>query len=222
MTRLGLVLGLVVMLVGVSLAPAAAVGERATGTLMDGTGKQIGSVQMEQLASGVRINVSVSGGLAAGEHGIHVHAVGTCEGPAFTSAGGHFNPTAKKHGLQSPEGPHAGDLPNLTASAAGAASYSATATGISLTAGATNIFDADGAAVVIHARGDDHMTDPAGNSGDRVACAVLQMAQAAPGMPRTGAGGMSSGLELPLAAAVLLALGGVAAIRHRGRGDANA
>lgn len=164
MIRLGLVLGLVVMLVGVSLAPAAAVGERATGTLMDGTGKQIGSVQMEQLADGVRINVSVSGGLAAGEHGIHVHAVGTCEGPAFTSAGGHFNPAGVEHACPPTDPRHAGDLGNIQITG-GKGHLEVSATNLSLDQIA-------GKAIILHAGADDCKTQPTGNSGDRIACGV--------------------------------------------------
>ena len=172
-----------------SLAPAiGAEGERASGTLIDGTGKTIGAVQLEQRGGGVTVNVTLQGAdvVKVGEHGIHLHAVGKCDGPDFTTAGGHFNPTGRKHGTRSPEGPHAGDLPNLVAGAQGA-TYQATATGVTLAAGPTSLFDADGTALVIHANPDDHMTDPAGNSGPRVACAVLALT--APGLPNTGAGG---------------------------------
>ncbi len=105
-----------------SLAPAiGAEGERASGTLIDGTGKTIGAVQLEQRGGGVTVNVTFQGTdvVKPGEHGIHLHAVGKCDGPDFTTAGGHFNPTGRKHGARNPEGPHAGDLPNLVAGAQG-------------------------------------------------------------------------------------------------------
>jgi Cu-Zn family superoxide dismutase len=109
-------------------------------------------------------------GLAPGVHGIHLHSVGRCEGPDFKSAGAHWNPGGRQHGLANPEGAHLGDLPNLTVAADG------TATATFHVAG--DIADADGTALVIHADPDDNKTDPSGNSGARVACAVLTSATA--------------------------------------------
>ena len=192
--RRGLVMLGLALVALLSLAPAVgAQGERAGGTLVDGTGKAIGAVQLEQRGGGVTVNVTVQGAdvVKPGEHGIHLHAVGTCDGPDFTTAGGHVNPTGKKHGTRNPEGPHVGDLPNLVvgpgAATQGGSAYQATATGVTLSPGPASLFDADGMALVIHANPDDHVTDPAGNSGPRVACAVLALT--APGLPNTGAGG---------------------------------
>ena len=202
-----------------SLAPlAGAEGERAGGTLVDGTGKAIGAVQLEQRGGGVTVSVTVQGAdvVKPGEHGIHLHAVGKCDGPDFTTAGGHFNPGGKKHGARNPEGPHAGDLPNLVAGAQGT-TYQATATGVTLSTGPASLFDADGTALVIHANPDDHVTDPAGNSGGRVACAVLALT--APGMPNTGADGAARapfGWQMALlGVAALGAAGGLAVARRR-------
>ncbi len=156
-----------------------AASEQAGGTLIDGSGNAIGTVQLAQTASGVAIAVSVTSAstLKPGDHGIHFHSVGRCDGPDFASAGPHFNPTNKQHGLQNPSGPHAGDLPNFTVgpstvSGSGYA-FAATSSMISLSPGPTSIFDADGTALVIHVNADDERTDPSGNSGGRVACAVL-------------------------------------------------
>jgi Cu-Zn family superoxide dismutase len=99
--------------------------------------------------------------------------VGKCDGPAFTSAGGHFNPAGKKHGLKSTDGPHAGDLPNMLVAKDGAGRFEALTDAITLRAGGLSIFDTDGSAMVVHAGADDNMTDPTGNSGDRVACGII-------------------------------------------------
>jgi Cu-Zn family superoxide dismutase len=106
-------------------------------------------------------------------HGIHFHAVGRCDPPDFMSAGDHFNPTNRQHGQRNPQGPHAGDLPNLTVEANGTATYQATNALVTLGPGANSLLDADGSALVIHADPDDDVTDPAGNSGGRIACAVI-------------------------------------------------
>jgi Cu-Zn family superoxide dismutase len=145
---------------------APAVGARAD--FADADGNAIGNAALLEESGGVRIRVTVNS-LPPGEHGIHIHAVGKCE-PPFTSAGGHFNPLAKKHGTLNPEGPHAGDLPNLSVSAGGSASADVLAGGVAL----ESLFDADGSALVIHAGPDDYKTDPTGNSGARVACAVIR------------------------------------------------
>lgn len=104
-------------------------------------------------------------GLPPGVHGIHLHAVGLCDGTDFKSAGGHWNPTSKQHGFENPFGAHLGDIPNLTigADGRGAASFSVNG----------DIADIDGTSLVIHAKPDDYRTDPSGNSGERIACAVL-------------------------------------------------
>ncbi len=112
-------------------------------------------------------------GLPPGAKAVHVHAVGTCEGPQFTSAGDHFNPGKKEHGMMNPQGPHAGDLPNITIAADGSGRMESATDRIALGAGATSLFDADGSALVIHAAPDDFKTDPTGNSGSRIACGVI-------------------------------------------------
>jgi Cu-Zn family superoxide dismutase len=169
-----------------ALAQTPTQGARAE--IKDAQGNMVGTAVFSPATSGVKLQVQVQGfaAAAAGEHGIHVHAVGKCEPDAFTTAGGHFNPTGKKHGLSSPEGAHAGDMPNLMLDGQGNSTYESALTGISLSA--DGLFDADGSAVVIHAGPDDLVTDPAGNSGARVACGVVS-AYALPvaGMPSTGA-----------------------------------
>jgi Cu-Zn family superoxide dismutase len=145
----------------------------AVASLIDGTGAVVGSAKFVEDGTGrVHLNVHVSG-LTPGLHGIHVHAIGSCVGPAFTSAGAHYNPAGHRHGLENPAGPHNGDLPNLEVNAAGIGHLNATTEMITLSAGATTVFDADGSALVIHASADDQVTDPTGNSGGRVVCGKI-------------------------------------------------
>lgn len=142
------------------------------------TGGSMGSAIIWQDPLGV---VHVDGqvrGLQPGAHGIHFHAVGRCDGAAslaFASAGAHYNPGNRKHGLDAPDGPHAGDAPNLTVGSDGKGVVNFTTDRVTLTAGPTTLNDADGSALVIHALGDDQVTDPSGNSGARIACGVVRM-----------------------------------------------
>jgi superoxide dismutase, Cu-Zn family len=144
----------------------------STVDLKSGSGQTVGQATLTQAGSSVEIRVTASG-LAPGQHGIHLHAVGQCDGPDFTTAGGHFNPASKQHGLKNPQGPHAGDMPNLEVGADGRANQTFRTDMVTLVSGPTSVFDADGTALVIHAMPDDEMTDPAGNSGPRIACAVV-------------------------------------------------
>ena len=191
----------------------------ATAELKDANGQTVGNATLlGSGAGGVKVQVSLDSftSAAAGEHGIHIHAVGKCEAPGFTTAGGHFNPGGKKHGLNSPEGHHEGDMPNLIMNASGSATYETPVSDITLDAGAANsLFDADGSAVVIHAGPDDMLTDPAGNSGARIACGVLTAARVpVAGMPRTGnTTGPSVYLWFMLASA--LVAGGLLVTRRR-------
>lgn len=136
--------------------------------LVNSSGQPIGTVAPAQTSGGVSLAINANG-LPHGLHGVHVHAVGRCDGPGFESAGAHWNPAAKKHGLQNPQGAHAGDLPNITASSRGIARDTVVLAATSL----ADLADADGSALVIHALADDYLTDPSGNSGGRIACAVL-------------------------------------------------
>jgi Cu-Zn family superoxide dismutase len=184
-----------------------------TASLVGPDGASLGNVQLSQDANGVVQVIVDTSQLPAGPHGIHVHTTGACQGPAFTSAGGHFNPAARVHGLDNAAGPHAGDLPEIDADSVGQLEYTATTDRISLTGGAKNIFDVDGAALIIHASADDQVTDPTGNSGTRIACAVLAApnpALATPKPPATGSGTMtgdSSPTLLIAGAAALLVIG---------------
>ena len=150
-----------------------AAGERASlasATLRTADGADAGTATLTPANGGLALDVRATG-LTPGEHGIHVHAVGRCDAAsAFESAGEHLNPTAAQHGLENPSGPHLGDLPNLVVGADGAAHLSHPAPGLADSV----VFDADGAALVIHAERDDQRTDPSGNSGGRIACGVLQ------------------------------------------------
>jgi Cu-Zn family superoxide dismutase len=170
-------------------APAAV----ATAELRDGTGALIGMATFAQVADGVLITGQLRG-LDPGLHGVHLHAVGQCEAP-FATAGGHWNPTGRQHGIDNPNGPHLGDVYNQIEPAAGSnvrigpngsGTLRAIARGSTVAPGPASIFDADGNALLIHAHHDDNVTDPSGDSGDRLACGVIVAGPV--GLPRTGTG----------------------------------
>jgi len=145
----------------------------ASGTFRDTAGDRVGLATLTDSAGAVRLGVSVSQ-LSPGPHGLHFHAQGTCTPPDFTSAGPHFNPDGRKHGRLNPEGPHLGDLPNLVAGPDGSADTSFTVAHDLAGPGTRSLLQPGGTALVIHAKPDDERTDPSGNSGDRVACAVIE------------------------------------------------
>jgi Cu-Zn family superoxide dismutase len=156
-----------------ALSLVSAYAESAKAALKSADGKDVGSVTLTQLPEGVLLNLTIKG-LPAGEHAFHVHAVGKCEAP-FTSAGGHFNPGGKKHGVMAAEGHHAGDMPNLHIPSTGELTVEVVNTAITLEKGKPNsVFDADGSAIIVHAGKDDYKTDPTGDAGGRIACGVIQ------------------------------------------------
>src|ERR1700733_12981747 len=154
---------------------SAQMAQSAHADIVNAAGQKIGTATFAAAAGAVRIDVDVTQ-LPPGTHGIHIHAVGKCEGPDFKTAGGHFNPTSAHHGVNNTMDPHphAGDLPNLTVGADGKGSASAVDKGVSLGDGANSLFQDGGTSLVIHAKADDLMSDPSGNSGDRIACGVIQ------------------------------------------------
>ena len=148
-------------------------GQTAKAALKAADGKDVGGVTLTQTPHGVLLSLSLKG-LPAGERAFHVHTVGKCE-PPFTSAGGHFNPGAKKHGLIVGEGHHAGDMPNLHVPQNGELAVEILNAAITLEKGKPNsVFHTGGTAIVIHAGKDDYRSDPAGNAGDRIACGVIE------------------------------------------------
>jgi Cu-Zn family superoxide dismutase len=167
---------LVAVALGAGLTCVVAAQQSTKVDLKDAQGKSLGMATLTQGSNGVNIALDLKG-LPPGEHALHVHMTAKCEGPAFTSAGGHFNPSTKKHGMKNPEGPHAGDMNNFTVNANGSVKATVTAPGVTLREGQPNsVFANGGTALVIHAKGDDMMTDPAGNAGDRIACGTITKA----------------------------------------------
>jgi Cu-Zn family superoxide dismutase len=157
---------------GACATPSDAPSNATAVALVGSSGQQVGTVRMWQTPGAVSFRIE-GNGLGVGRKGLHVHAVGRCDAPAFTTAGSHWNPAARKHGLSNPQGPHAGDLPNVPVAANGSLRETVVLSGTSLAA----LADADGSALVLHAGEDDNVTDPSGNSGDRIACAVLSPAR---------------------------------------------
>ena len=168
MTRLfsGLALAVIVGTAGVSA-------QMKHVELKDAKGADVGMAMISPAkGGGVSIDLDVHG-LPPGEHALHFHAVPKCEGPDFTSATGHFNPMTKKHGMQNPEGPHAGDMNNFTVDAKGVAKTTIVNKNVTMGAEPNSIFANGGTALMIHGAADDMKTDPAGNAGPRIACGVI-------------------------------------------------
>ncbi len=161
------------VLVATSAAAGPGSAPQASGTFVDASGVEVGWLKLTEDRHGdVHVNVHVKG-LAEGLHGIHIHAIGSCT-PTFAAAGGHYNPLGHQHGLDNPDGPHAGDLPNLIVNEDGNGYLAARTDRVTLTDGPTTLFDADGSAFIIHANTDDQVTNAGnGGSGARIACAVV-------------------------------------------------
>jgi Cu-Zn family superoxide dismutase len=162
-------------------ATKATIGQRAAAdsnvinvNLINDKGAKIGTARLTQLTEGVQFHVEAAK-LAPGIHGIHVHEFGMCDTPDFKSAGAHLNPQNKQHGFHNPQGYHAGDLPNIEVDANGKVNTDIVTKTMTLEKGKSNsLLKPDGASLIIHEKADDYMTDPSGNSGNRVACAVIK------------------------------------------------
>jgi Cu-Zn family superoxide dismutase len=164
-----------VMLAGCASLPGSPT-PTATAELRNVSGQPVATATLTQVGDVVRIVLEAQG-LPPGVKAVHIHEVGACEGPTFTSAGGHFNPLGKQHGLLNPQGAHAGDLANITIGPDGKGWMETSTQQVTLGPGATSLFDANGSALVIHAAPDDFRTDPTGNSGARIACGAISKKQ---------------------------------------------
>jgi Cu-Zn family superoxide dismutase len=147
----------------------------AKAELHNSQGELVGIVTLAETADGVRVVAHVHN-LPSGFHGFHIHETGKCEPPGFKSAGEHFNPYGTPHGLKDPTGSHAGDLPNLLVAPDGTGVLVAYAPTMTLNAGRNSLFHDGGTAFIVHSQPDDQLTNPSGNSGDRIACGVITRA----------------------------------------------
>jgi superoxide dismutase, Cu-Zn family len=147
-------------------------GATATAQLKDAKGQRVGDVKLRETPNGVLLQLELES-LEPGVKAFHIHDAGRCDAPTFQTAGPHFNPAKAPHGLVAHREPHAGDLPNVHVPETGNASIEILAPGVTLTSGDRALLDANGSAVVLHAKADDYSSDPAGNAGDRIACGII-------------------------------------------------
>jgi Cu-Zn family superoxide dismutase len=146
-------------------------GQGGTGGLVSADGTQLGNVSVEATASGHALVLINAEGFQEGVYAVHLHQVGACEGPAFETAGAHIGGT-DEHGVMTDTGPHHGDLPNAHVGPDSQLAMEAFAIALSM----DEVFDEDGSALIVHANPDDYTTQPSGNAGDRIACAVIEVA----------------------------------------------
>ncbi|OKL35580.1 superoxide dismutase family protein [Domibacillus mangrovi] len=164
----------IVMISGCQTLPVGSMSKPSVSAqVMNSAGEIIGEAVFTETKKGVKIHVTAEK-LEPGTKAIHIHETGKCDPPDFKSAGGHFNPTGKEHGFHNPKGFHAGDLPNIKVPQSGKVDVTTVAPGVKLRT--DSLLDADGSALIIHEKADDYKTDPAGNAGNRIACASIQEA----------------------------------------------
>jgi superoxide dismutase, Cu-Zn family len=148
--------------------------QQAEATLHNQQGQEVGRATLTQTSSGVLIEMELSN-IPEGEHGFHIHETGVCDAAdGFKSAGGHFEPAQHQHGYMAADGPHAGDMPNQFAGSDGRLAANVLNPNVTLSDGPMSVLDADGSAVIVHAKPDDYASQPTGNAGDRIACGVVE------------------------------------------------